>query len=48
MKPAKPFFVTAVNSLAWAGSIAVKLKHDLPCMRFRSDGDSPSRSGVFA
>ena len=39
-KPSRPFFVNVSSSSTCAGSIAVKLKHDLPCIRFSSEGES--------
>src|SRR5262249_11918325 len=43
-KPAMPFFVIAASSFSSSGSTDVKLRHDLPCIRFRSAGDRLSRS----
>jgi len=34
-----PALVRAESSLTWSGSIDVKLKHDVPCIRFFNPGD---------
>lgn len=44
LKASMPVFVSADSSFICSGSMVVKLKQDLPCMRFRSAGEIPFRS----